>query len=91
MRAAILHLTSKGQTTIPSWMRKAMAVEPNMDIVAIELNPGEFSLVPRPAVKNPVDALRGMLKGKGADHIDIVKSLRKDREEDIRLSERGFN
>jgi hypothetical protein len=61
-----------------------------MDIVAVELRPGDVSLVARPAGKNPVDMLCGIMKGKGADDIDMVQSLLDDRKEDLELEERGF-
>lgn len=92
MRITSAHLTSKGQVTVPSWVRKTLGIQPSMDIVWIELKPGEISVVGKKATgKNPVEELYGMLQGKGADDIDLVQELLDDRKKDLELEERGFS
>ncbi len=84
-------LTSKGQVTMPAWVREKLNVKPNMEIAWIEFKPGEISVVAKkPLGKNPFDALCGILKGKGADHISLVDSLLEDRKKDIELEDRAL-
>lgn len=40
--------------------------------------------------KNPVKNLCGILKGKGADNVDLVQSLLDDRKKDLKLEKRGM-
>lgn len=92
MKISTAHLTLKGQVTVPAWVRKTLGVEPNMDIVWMEFKPGEISVVAKDQDdRNPVEKLCGILKGKGADDIDIVQSLLDDRKKDLELEERGFD
>lgn len=92
MRITTAHLTSKGQVTVPAWVRKTLGVKPNMDIIWMEFKPGEISVMAKNTDnEDPVAKLYGMLQGKGADHIDIVQSLLDDRKKDLELEERGFS
>lgn len=85
------HLTSKGQVTVPLWVRKTLGLQSNSGIVWMEFKPGEISVVAKmPSIKNPVEDLCGILKGKGHDDIDIVQSLLDDRKKDIGLADRSL-
>ena len=91
MQISSAKLTSKSQITVPSWVRKSLKIQPKMEVVWIELRPGEISVVAKDSDGgNPVEKLCGILKGKGADDIDLVQSLLDDRKKDIELEERGF-
>lgn len=91
MRSTSSHLSSKSQLTMPSWVKKSLGVKANMSIVWMELIPGEVSVFAKDvSKKSSAEKLCGIMKGKGADHIDAVESLLKDKKEDLILEERGF-
>ena len=91
MRFSSSRLSSKSQITFPSWVKESLGVKANMDIVWIEISPGEISVLAKDSSKkNMADKLCGILKGKGADHIDAVGSLLRDREEDLKLEEKDY-
>lgn len=91
MRISTAHLTSKGQVTVPAWVRKTLGVEPNMDIVWMEFKPGEISVLGKVTnSKDSIEKLCGILKGKGMDDIDLVQSLLEDRKKDRELEDRPY-
>ena len=91
MKITTAHLTSKGQVTVPAWVREKLGVKPNMEIAWVEFKPGEITIVAKkPLGKNPIDALCGILKGKGADHISLVDSLIEDGKKDLELEDKAL-
>lgn len=91
MRTASTSLTSKNQVTVPAWVRKALNIKAKMEIVWMELEPGEICIISKNnSKKNPVENLCGILKGKGIDNIDLTQSLLEDRKKDRILAERAL-
>lgn len=67
-------LSTKGQIVIPGNIRRELELEPGADI-AVERLDNNILLIPRP--KDPVRALRGMLKGMfDEDAVTLVRKMR---------------
>jgi len=72
----ITKATTKGQVVIPADLRKRFNIKKGTRL-AISEGEGKVILV-RPVPDDPIEASRGMLKGKTS----LVKALLKDRRED---------
>ena len=62
-----LHLTEKGQTTIPKALREHLGVGPGGTIKAVILEDGRVYLVP----SVPLSSLKGMFKGRVSKPVSI--------------------
>lgn len=62
-----LHLTDKGQTTIPKALREHLGVKPGDKITAVILRDGSVYLVP----KTPLSSLKGMFKDRVSKPVSI--------------------
>ena len=77
-------ITSAGQVSIPAEVRERWAAS-NVLIV----DEGD-RIVLRPVPENPIEAIRGILKGKGRSDIDATEAVRQARDEDNAASERKW-
>jgi len=74
----VVKATEKGHVIIPADLRKRHHIKKGSKVVIYEGEGGTIILKPLP--DNPVDASRGILKGKTS----LVKALMKDRKEEAR-------
>jgi AbrB family looped-hinge helix DNA binding protein len=77
-------ITRAGQVSIPAEVRERWAAS-NVLIV----DEGD-RIVLRPVPENPIEAIRGILKGKGRSDIDATEAIRRARDEDNAASERKW-
>lgn len=77
-------ITKVGQVSIPAEIRERWAAS-NVLIV----DEGE-RIVMQPVPDNPLEAIRGILKGKGRSDITAAEAVRQAREEDNAASERKW-
>lgn len=91
MNMPVSTITSKGQTTVPSEVRKMFDLKPNTKIMWISMKPGDLSIVPIHR-KNTKQDWVDELCGKYADDtgFDLTQSLIDDKKEDMRLEERPY-
>jgi len=66
MHATSTSLTSKNQVTVPAWVRKVLKLKSKMEIVWMELIPGEICVLSKNIGphENPIENLCGILQGK---------------------------
>jgi AbrB family looped-hinge helix DNA binding protein len=74
----ITKATAKGQIVIPSELRRRFNIKKGTRL-AISEGEGNVILI-RPVPDNPIEASRGMLKGKTS----LTKALLRDRREDVK-------
>ena len=72
-------LSSKGWVVIPAAMREKYGLKPGSDVQVVDYG-GVLSLVP--ALKDPIQAGAGMLKGGSSLTQAIVEEHRQERERD---------
>lgn len=72
-----MRITSKGQVTIPSDIRKLARLEPQME-VEFQYKDGVVLLVKKPERPDPVEQVRGMFKGRGMSTDDVMRLTRGD-------------
>ncbi len=77
-------ITSAGQVSIPAVVRERWGAS-NVVIV----DEGE-QIILRPVPENPIEAIRGILKGKGRSDIDATEAVRQARNEDNAAMERKW-
>ncbi len=73
-----------GQVSIPAEVRERWAAS---DVVIVD--EGD-RIVLRPVPENPIEAIRGILKGKGRSDISATEAVRQARNEDNAASERKW-
>ncbi|MBW1690659.1 MAG: AbrB/MazE/SpoVT family DNA-binding domain-containing protein [Deltaproteobacteria bacterium] len=78
---AIVKTSSKGQIVIPAEIRKKLGIEPGQK-VNLSLENDKAVIVPLP--KDPIKALRGILKGRPS----MTKALLDDRKKEIELDKK---
>lgn len=84
MKTPTSTVTGKGQTTIPSAIRKVLKLTPDSRIAWIALRPGEYTIIPIEKQKESM-AWADHLCGKYADpSFDGVRSLLDAKKEDIK-------
>ena len=74
-----VRLSSKGWVVIPAAMREKYGLKPGSDVQVVDYG-GVLSLVP--ALKDPIQAGAGMLKGGDSLTQAIVEEHRQERERD---------
>jgi AbrB family looped-hinge helix DNA binding protein len=74
-----VRLSSKGWVVIPAAMREKYGLKPGSDVQVVDYG-GVLSLVP--ALKDPIQAGAGMLKGGNSLTQAIVEEHRQERERD---------
>ena len=77
----IVTALGKGQVVIPKAIRDQLDLTPGRKI-AVEVRQEEIVLHPLP--KNPIEALCGILKGKGPSTKDLLRERRKERQREER-------
>ncbi len=77
-------ITKAGQVSIPAEVRERWGAS-NVLI----LDEGE-RIILRPVPENPIEAIRGILKGKGRSDISAADAVRQARNEDNAASERKW-
>lgn len=70
-----MRITSKGQVTIPSDIRKQAGLEPQME-VEFQYKDGIVVLVKIPERPDPVEQARGMFKGRGMSTDELMRMTR---------------
>ena len=74
-------ITKAGQVSIPADVRERWAAS-----TVLIVDEGE-RIVLRPVPENPIEAIRGILKGKGRSEVDATDAVRQARREDNASSE----
>jgi AbrB family looped-hinge helix DNA binding protein len=77
-------ITKAGQISIPAEVRERWGAS-NVLI----LDEGE-RIIMRPVPENPIEAIRGILEGKGRSEIDATEAVRQARDEDNAAMERKW-
>lgn len=77
-------ITDAGQVSIPAEVRDRWGAR------AVIIHDEGEQIVLRPVSENPIDAIRGLLKGKGRSDIDATEAIRQARNEDNAASERKW-
>lgn len=72
-----MRITSKGQVTIPSEIRKLAGLEPQAE-VEFQYKDGMVILVKLPERPDPVEQVRGMFKGRGMSTDEVMRLTRGD-------------
>lgn len=72
-----MRITSKGQVTIPSDIRKLAGLEPQME-VEFQYKDGVVILVKKPERPDPAEQVRGIFKGRGMSTDDVMRLTRGD-------------
>jgi antitoxin PrlF len=70
-----MRITSKGQVTIPSEIRKLAGLEPQTE-VEFHYRDGQIVLVKLPERPDPVEQARGMFKGRGMTTDEVMRLTR---------------
>ena len=77
-------ITKAGQVSIPADVRERWGTS-----TVLIVDEGE-RIVLRPVPENPIEAIRGILKGKGRSDVDATDAVRQARREDNAASERKW-
>jgi AbrB family looped-hinge helix DNA binding protein len=72
-----MRITSKGQVTIPSDIRRQAGLEPQME-VEFQYKDGVVILLKSPERPDPVEQVRGMFQGRGMSTDDVMRLTRGD-------------
>ena len=83
-------VSSKFQITIPAWVREKLAITAHCEVVWIEMNPGDVTLVSKnksPKNIDWVDQLCGIVEDKS---FDSMKELKRYKKEDQIMEKRGI-